>query len=211
MTDGLELLASQRAVAIVRAASPAQALGAARAAIEGGLGVVEITMNTPGALDVIRELASSHSGLIGAGTVLDAATADSVLDAGARLIVSPHTDPSLIRHVVGRGGLCVPGAMTPTEVLTARAAGAPVVKIFPAGCIGGPEFIRMLRGPFADARLLPTGGVTAENAGIYLAAGAFAVGLTGWLFPKEALEAEDWSAVRTRAAELVRRLAALPR
>ena len=202
MTYGLDLLGSQRACAIIRAQSSAVAVAAARAAIQGGMRVVEVTMNTPGALDAIRELAAAGEALVGAGTVLDSATADAVLEAGGRFIVSPHVDPSLIRHVVGRGALCIPGAMTPTEVHTARTAGAQVIKIFPAACVGGPEFVRLLRGPFSDVRLFPTGGVTPSNVREYLAAGAFAVGLTGWLFPKEALESGDWELVRQRAVAL---------
>lgn len=201
--EPLELLASERVIAIVRASSPGQALSAARAAIAGGIQVVEVTMNTPGAPEVIGELARTHGGLVGAGTVLDTATADAVLATGARLIVSPHTDPVLIRHVLERGGLPVPGALTPTEVVAATRAGAPLVKIFPAGCVGGPDYIRLLRGPLASTRFVPTGGVTAENIGAYLSAGAFAVGLTGWLFPAEAMASSDWSVVRERAESLM--------
>ena len=207
--DGLELLKKERAVAIVRATSPSLALSTARAVIEGGMSVVEVTMNTPDALSVIAELAATHKGLVGAGTVLDIRTADDVLATGARLVVSPHTDPALIRHVLDRGGLPVPGALTPTEVLTALKAGAPVVKIFPAACVGGPEYIRLLRGPLDSARLLPTGGVTADNALTYLSAGAFAVGLTGWLFPADAMAVQDWNVVRDRAALLMSKLAAV--
>ena len=109
--EALDLLARDRAVAIIRAVTPEKALGAARAAITGGMSVVEVTMNTPGALEVIAELARTHRGLVGAGTVLDLATADAVLATGARLVVSPHTDPELIRHVLKNGGLPVPGEL----------------------------------------------------------------------------------------------------
>lgn len=204
--NALELLGSERVVAIVRASTAKAALGAARAVQAGGLSVVEVTMNTPGALDVIGELAAEKKGLIGAGTVLDIATADAVLATGAKLIVSPHTDPELIRHVLAKGGLPVPGALTATEVVAACQAGAPVVKIFPAGCVGGPEYIRMLRGPFGTTRFLPTGGVTGDNIGAYLAAGAYAAGFTGWLFPPEALARGDWDAIRARAVDLKARL-----
>ena len=187
----------------MRAGSAAVALKAARAAQAGGMSVVEVTMNTPGALEVIAELAAERRGLVGAGTVLDCATADAVLATGARLVVSPHTDPELIRHVLDRGGLPVPGALTATEVVAALRAGAPVVKIFPAGCVGGPEYIRMLRGPFGTARFLVTGGVTGDNVGAYLSAGAFAAGLTGWLFPPDALARGDWDAVTGRARDLM--------
>lgn len=201
--EALDLLARDRAVAIIRAVTPEKALGAARAAITGGMSVVEVTMNTPGALEVIAELARTHRGLVGAGTVLDLATADAVLATGARLVVSPHTDPELIRHVLKNGGLPVPGALTATEVVAAIKAGAPVVKIFPAGCVGGPEYIRMLRGPFGTTRFLPTGGVTGDNIKSYLEAGAVAAGLTGWLFPADALAREDWDVVRERAERLM--------
>lgn len=204
--SALELLGSERVVAIVRATSAKTALAAARAAQAGGMQIVEVTMNTPGAVDVIGELAAEKKGLVGAGTVLDKQTADAVLAAGARLIVSPHADPELIRHVLDKGGLPVPGALTATEVLNAIMAGAPVVKIFPVGCVGGPEYIKMLRGPFGTTRFMVTGGITADNVKAYLAAGAYAAGFTGGLFPADLLERGDWDAIRTRAADLLARL-----
>lgn len=207
MSD-LERIGREKAVAIIRAASAQQALEAGRAAIDGGLGVVEVTMNTPGALDAIRELAAKPGALIGAGTVLDRKTADACMAAGARLIVSPHTDPDLIAHVRGAGAIVIPGALTPTEVVRAWQAGAHIVKIFPAAQVGGPEYLRLLRGPLSQVRLMPTGGVTVENATDYLKAGAYAVGLTSALFPSELLTAGAWPEIRERCGALAAKLRA---
>lgn len=205
MTD-LERLGAERAVAIIRAASAQQALEAGRAALDGGLNIVEITMNTPGALDAIRELATKPGALVGAGTVLDRKAADAAIAAGARLIVSPHTDPELIAHIRRTGALAIPGALSPTEVVRAWQAGAHVVKIFPCASVGGPDYLRFLRGPLGQVRLLPTGGVTIENARAHLDAGAFAVGLTSALFPAADLEAGNWDAIRARTTQLVEAL-----
>lgn len=207
MSD-LERIGLERAIAIIRASSAQAALEAGRAALDGGLGVIEVTMNTPGALDAIRELAQKPGALVGAGTVLDRRTADACMAAGARLIVSPHTDPDLIAHVRAAGALVIPGALTPTEVVRAWQAGAHIVKIFPAVNVGGPDYLRLLRGPLSQVRLLPTGGVTVENAPDYLRAGAFAVGLTSALFPADLLAAADWPAIRERCSSLVARLRA---
>jgi len=205
----LEPIARDRAVAIVRTTSEESARLAARAVIDGGMRVVEITMNTPGALAVIAELATMSNILPGAGTVTDVATADRCLDAGARFIVSPTTDPVVISHVKKRGALMIPGAFSPTEVLAAWRAGADVVKIFPAVCVGGPTYFRLLAGPLPQVRLLPTGGVTLDDAVRYLEAGAFAVGLTSALFPAEVLARGDFDSVRTAARALMTRLGTL--
>jgi 2-dehydro-3-deoxyphosphogluconate aldolase/(4S)-4-hydroxy-2-oxoglutarate aldolase len=207
VTD-LERIGQEKAIAIIRAGSSQAALEAGRAALDGGLGVVEVTMNTPGALDAIRELAQKPGALVGAGTVLDRRTADACMAAGARLIVSPHTDPDLIAHVRSAGALAIPGALTPTEVVRAWQAGAHIVKIFPAVNVGGPEYLRLLRGPLSQVRLMPTGGVTVENATDYLSAGAYAVGLTSALFPPDLLAAADWPAIRERCGALAAKLRA---
>lgn len=200
--NDLELLLGGKMVAILRTATEEQVRSAARAMIEAGFELIEITMNTPGALEVIRDLSNLHRGLVGAGTVLDTATADACIGAGARFIVSPHTDPALVTHVKRRGVLAVPGALTPTEILTAWRAGADVVKVFPAGSVGGPDYFRFVRGPLPEIRLMPTGGVSSANARAYLDAGATAVGFTSELLPRNLVEAGDWDGIRERAAAL---------
>lgn len=200
--NDLDIMLRGRMVAILRTATEAQVRSAARAIIEAGFDLIEITMNTPGALEVIRDLAAIHRGLVGAGTVLDVETADACIAAGARFIVSPHIDPALVTHVKRRGALSVPGALTPTEILTAWRAGADVVKVFPAGSVGGPDYFRFVRGPLPEIRLMPTGGVNAANARAYLDSGATAVGFTSELLPRDLLAAEDWDGIRDRAAAL---------
>jgi len=165
-------------VAVVRASSSDEAARIADACAEGGAAAIEITMTVPGALGVIEELAARSSILVGAGTVLDAETARMAILAGAQFVVSPAID-------AGTGRLCnryaipwMPGAQTVGEVIEAMELGAGIVKVFP-GEVLGPGFIRAVRGPLPQASLMPTGGVTLENAGEWIKAGAVALGVGG--------------------------------
>lgn len=172
-----------RVIAIGRGLDPETVPAIAAALVDGGVGAFEITMNSAAALAVISELAGRHSEadlLIGAGTVLDLEQASSAVEAGARFLVMPHCDPELVRWAAARNIPCFPGAFTPTEVLVAWRAGAAAVKLFPASAVG-PMFVRELRGPFAAIPLVPTGGVTVDNAAAFIAAGAVAVGMGSWL------------------------------
>jgi 2-dehydro-3-deoxyphosphogluconate aldolase / (4S)-4-hydroxy-2-oxoglutarate aldolase len=150
----------------------------AEALMAGGIDTLEVTCDSPGVLDMIRTIdaALGDRVLLGAGTVLDATTAQAALDAGARFVVSPHTDFELVQEFTSRGVPWIPGAFTATEVLTAWRAGASVVKLFPAGSVG-PGYIKDLRGPLRNVPLLPTGGVTVANARDFLAAGAWGLGM----------------------------------
>jgi len=168
------------AVAVVRAGEPDAALRAARALSNGGVHALEITMTVPGAVDVIRELASSTDALVGAGTVLTAEEVDRCANAGAQFIVSPACIEDVVRASQARGLVVMPGAFTPTEVFTAWQWGADFVKVFPAARLG-PRFLADLLAPLPNVRLVPTGGITADNAGDYLAAGATLLGLGSWL------------------------------
>lgn len=169
----------------------------------GGIRAFEITLNSPGALGSIAMLARAWGQrlLVGAGTVLDVERAAQAADAGARFIVSPHTDPGLIGWAVGRGLPVFPGAFTPTEILAAWNAGATGVKLFPAS-VAGPAFVREFRGPFRDIPLIATGGVTIESAPTFLAAGAAAVGIGSWLTGDG-----DPEGIAERAARLIQTLA----
>ncbi|HXE31245.1 MAG TPA: bifunctional 4-hydroxy-2-oxoglutarate aldolase/2-dehydro-3-deoxy-phosphogluconate aldolase [Terriglobales bacterium] len=167
-------------IAVVRAASADQALARAEAVARGGITAIEITLTVPGAVDVIRHLRAADI-LVGAGTVLTAASAHACLDAGARFIVSPGFDPATAAAARSAGVLGIPGALTPTEIMAAHAAGAGAVKIFPCAQVGGPGYIRALRGPFPHIPFIPTGGVSAANLAAYLEAGAAAVGAGGEL------------------------------
>jgi 2-dehydro-3-deoxyphosphogluconate aldolase/(4S)-4-hydroxy-2-oxoglutarate aldolase len=191
-----------RVVAIARGL-PRALLGDVAAALrDGGVRAFEITLDSPDALAGISTLAASEtrgedSLLIGAGTVLTIDEAGAALDAGASFLVMPHTDPRLVTWAADRGVPAFPGAMTPSEIVTAWNAGAAGVKIFPAGGLG-PAFLREVRGPLARIPLLPTGGITAENAGAFIAEGAVAVGAGGWL-----TGSRDPATIRERAAALV--------
>jgi 2-dehydro-3-deoxyphosphogluconate aldolase/(4S)-4-hydroxy-2-oxoglutarate aldolase len=197
-------------VPVIRAASPALALRAAEAVLAGGIAIFEITMTVPDAPQVIRTLADrlGNRALIGAGTVLDAETAGVCIDAGAAFIVSPGLDLGTVAAARARGVPIMPGALTPTEVITAWKAGAAMVKIFPASAVGGAKYIKALRGPLPDVKLLPTGGVNATTVGEYIAAGASALGVGSELVDPAALARGDDAVLTTRARELVAALAA---
>ena len=180
-------------------------LGEVAAALRrGGVTAIEIPMTVPGAVDIIRELARTKPAgtLVGAGTVLDAGTASEVIAAGADFVVSPVTDRETIQACREAGVLVAPGAFTPTEIVAAWRAGADIVKVFPATSLG-PQFFRDLRGPLPFVRLMPTGGVTLENARLFLAAGACCVGIGTALVDAKTIEAGNWEELETRARVLV--------
>ncbi|HTM22707.1 MAG TPA: bifunctional 4-hydroxy-2-oxoglutarate aldolase/2-dehydro-3-deoxy-phosphogluconate aldolase [Kofleriaceae bacterium] len=203
----LQLLAEVRGIAIVRAPTAEQAALAMEAAIRGGIRVAEFTLNTPGALDLIRDFAARPGVVVGAGTVLDMAHAEEALHAGARFLVAPVVDDEVIAVATRHDIACIPGAATPTEMWKAHRAGAPLVKVFPAPP-GGPEAIRAVLGPMPFLRLVPTHGVTVDNAGAYLAAGAYALGFVRSLFDPAEMAAGRWELVEQRARALVAAIAA---
>lgn len=200
----LEALLAARAIAVIRMKDAARLAGTAEALRKGGVTAIEITMTVPGAVDIIREMARSKAPgtLVGAGTVLDAGMAADVIGAGADFVVSPITDRDMIQTCRAAGVLVAPGAFTPTEIVSAWRAGADIVKVFPATSLG-PQFFRDVRGPLPQIRLMPTGGVTIENAGDFLAAGACCVGIGTALVDRRAVEAGDWPALEARARRLV--------
>jgi 2-dehydro-3-deoxyphosphogluconate aldolase/(4S)-4-hydroxy-2-oxoglutarate aldolase len=171
----------------------------------GGIGVFEITMTVPGATDVIRSLVERFGdrAITGAGTVLSAKEAAACVDAGAQFVVSPGFDQETLEVVHARGLPMMPGALTPTEVITAWKAGADMVKIFPCSAVGGAKYLRALRGPLPDVKMFPTGGVSVSTAKDYLDAGAVALGLGSELVDVAALVAGGDAAVTDRARELV--------
>lgn len=193
-------------VPVVRAHSAELAMLAARAVCDGGIGVVEITMTVPGAIDVIRKLAQELGSevLIGAGTVLDAQTARLCIGAGAMFVVSPGLDIETLRACHALGRPCMPGVLTPTEIMTAHKAGADLCKVFPCSAMGGPDYLKALRGPFPDVKFMPTGGVDMHTASDYLKAGAVALGLGSALVDTKVLEREGPEPIAERARQLVR-------
>jgi 2-dehydro-3-deoxyphosphogluconate aldolase/(4S)-4-hydroxy-2-oxoglutarate aldolase len=192
-------------VPVVRAPSPELAIRAAEAVLAGGISIFEITMTVPDAAGVIRALRERFGdrALVGAGTVLSAADARHCIEAGARFIVSPGLDLGTIEATHAAGLPIMPGALTPTEVITAWKAGAEMVKIFPASAMGGPKYLRALRGPLPQVKLLPTGGVNETTAGDYIAAGASALGVGSELVDMAALKAGDDATITARARALV--------
>ena len=173
---------------VLRAASAQQALTIAGAILAGGVTVLEVTMTVPGALQVIEQLVKHHDEalLVGAGTVLDAETARSCLLAGAQFIVSPALELRTIELCRRYSVPVMPGALTPTEIVTAWQAGADVVKIFPASAVGGAKYLKALQGPLPQIQMIPTGGVSLSTAEEFLEAGAFALGVGGDLVDAKA-------------------------
>lgn len=189
-------------VAIIRASNGDALVDVAEALIAGGIQALEVTFTVPNAVKVIERVVEKcgSRALIGAGTVLDTETARIALLAGAEFIVSPNTNLEVIKLCKRYSKLIMPGAFTPTEVITAWEAGADIVKIFPAE-IGGPGHIKALRGPFPQVRLLPTGGVNLETAPAFLRAGACAIGCGSTLIEPSALERGDMKRIETLARQ----------
>jgi 2-dehydro-3-deoxyphosphogluconate aldolase/(4S)-4-hydroxy-2-oxoglutarate aldolase len=191
-------------VAVVRSPDSPQLVEVCGALAEGGVTVVEITMTVPDALDVVREVRRTLGDrlLIGAGTVLDPETARAALLAGAEYLVAPTVNLDVIRLCRRYDKLVMPGAFTPTEVLTAWEAGADIVKVFPADVVG-PAYFKALRGPLPQVRLMPTGGVDLTTAADFLKAGACCLGVGGQLVEPKAVAARDFDRIRSLARQYV--------
>jgi len=185
----LALIREVGLVPIVRAPSPEDAFRAAEAIISGGIGIAEITMTVPNAIRLMERVAERYGDkvLLGAGTILDPESCRAALLAGAEFIVTPSLDVRVIEMARRYSKPCFPGALTPTEVLTAWQAGADMVKIFPAGPVGGPKYIKALKGPFPQIDFVPTGGVNLETTPEFIKAGAAAVAVGGELVDVKAL------------------------
>jgi 2-dehydro-3-deoxyphosphogluconate aldolase/(4S)-4-hydroxy-2-oxoglutarate aldolase len=197
-------LERSRVVAIIRRTDPKLACETVEALLAGGMQAIEVTFNSPGAVDMLRAIDQAFGArvLLGAGTVLDQEQADLALECGARFIVSPHTDAALVTALARRGVPCIPGALTATEVLGAWRAGASVVKLFPAGSVG-VGYLKDLRGPLTDIPLLPTGGVTLDNADAFMAAGAWGLGLGSALVDPKVVSERRFDELAERARAFV--------
>lgn len=178
-------------IPVLRVRNAAQAHAVVKAMIAGGVTVVEVTMTVPGALDVLKELRKEYGAklLLGSGTVTTAAQAQATIEAGAEFVVSPSLHPEVISETKRSEKLSIPGALTPTEVITAWEAGADYVKIFPCSAVGGASYLKSLLAPFPHLKLIPTGGVTLETAESFLRAGARALGVGSDLVNLAAIEA----------------------
>lgn len=182
----------------------------AKAVAAGGLRLIEITWNSDRAPELIGQLRSELPACtIGAGTLLDLDQTQRAIATGAQFLFTPHVDPVLIQIAAQAGVPIIPGALSPTEIVMAWQAGASSVKVFPIQAVGGTRYIQSLQGPLGHIPLIPTGGVTLENAEEFIVAGAIGVGLAGSLFPKRDLETENWLAITERAQMLRQRLEAL--
>ena len=200
-------MGKRRVSAILRTDNAETANRAMDAAVVGGFRMVEFTLTTPGAWELITEFSGRDGLLVGAGTVLTTSDAERAVGAGARFLVSPVVDPEVIRVAGSLGVVSIPGTSTPTEMMTARRAGADIVKIFPAPA-DLPAFVTQVRGPLPDLKLFPTAGVTLANFMDVLDAGAFGVGFVTTLFDPGDLKAGRFDAVRERAQTILSRLGA---
>jgi 2-dehydro-3-deoxyphosphogluconate aldolase/(4S)-4-hydroxy-2-oxoglutarate aldolase len=180
MTDETKKMLEQVGlIPVLRASSVELGHALVEAMMAGGATVVEVTMTVPNALTLLRELKQKHGDrlLLGSGTVTDAAQAEATIEAGAEFVVSPSLHPDVIAATKKLGKVSIPGALTPTEVITAWRSGADYVKVFPCSAMGGASYLKSLRAPFPELKLIPTGGVTLQTAADFLKAGARALGV----------------------------------
>lgn len=192
-------------IPVVRAANIDYGRRAVEAICAGGIPIIEITMTVPNAPELIRQVVREYAGrvLTGAGTVLRSSDAKRCLDAGAEFLVSPGLALPVLSTAAASGKLAIPGAMTPTELMLALENDSKVVKIFPCGNLGGPKYLKSLRGPFPGVALIPTGGVNVSNAVDYFKAGAFALGIGADLVDATALREGNLAKISASARELV--------
>ncbi len=195
-----EIIRESGVIAIIRAKTSGDLIEAAEAIKDGGLGVIEVTMTTPNALNVIAEATQKFGNqvLFGAGTVLDPETARAAILAGAEFIVSPTLNPKTVELCRRYSKVVTPGCFTPTEILTAWEMGADFVKVFPAD-VGGPSYIKAILAPLPQVPLIPTGGVTVETTGPFLKAGAVAVAAGSSLVSQKILDEKDFATLTERA------------
>jgi len=196
------LLGEVKASAILRCDSRETAVQAMEAAVRGGFRIVEFTLTIPGALDLVEEFSRRHDLVVGAGTILTEDEARTAVKRGARFLVSPVMDPRMIAAGSALDVAFIPGCHTPTELLAAHRAGAPLQKLFPAPG-SGPAYVRACMGPLAFLKIVPTQGVDATNARAWLDAGAFAVGFTHALFEADDLRAGRYERIEERARVLL--------
>lgn len=192
-------------VAIIRANSADELIEAAAAIHAGGVDVIEVTMTTPNALQVINDVSSTYGDkvLVGAGSVLDAETARAVMLSGADFVVSPATKPDVIEICNRYGKVVIPGAFTPTEILMAWETGADYVKVFPSSGVGA-DYIKDVKAPLPQIPLVPTGGINAENAADFITAGATALGVGSALVNNQLIAAGEFATLTERAERLVK-------
>lgn len=203
----LQLAQLQRAIAVIRAPNFEVGLQLAKAVAAGGMKLIEITWDSEAAAELIDRLRHDLPDCtIGTGTILTVAHLKDAIAAGAEFAFMPHTNFDLIAIAVHRNIPIIPGALTPTEIMTAWQAGASSVKVFPVQSVGGASYIQNLQAPLGHIPMIPTGGITLENAEDFITAGAIAVGLSSSLFPKAAIETRNWDKIRHQAETLLKTL-----
>jgi len=210
--ETVRVIEASGVVAVIRLHDPTKLKAVIDALAAGGVRALEVTMTVPGAIGLIERIAPTlpPGFLLGAGTILDAETARLAILAGARFVVGPVFRPDVIRLCHRYDVAVMPGAFSPTEILAAWEAGADVVKVFPATALG-PGFFKDVRGPLPQVKLMPTGGVTLENAGQWIAAGAVAIGAGTAMIDAKAVASGDWAAISARAAAFVEAVTAVRR
>lgn len=200
--ENINRLIDSGLVAVIRRPDSAKINKIADALVAGGVGALEITVDTPGVFNMIEELKTEYGGkvLVGAGTVLDEVTAKRAIEAGADFIFSPVLDEKTIEMTIRYGKISIPGVMTPTEIVKAYQAGADILKIFPASSLG-PNYLRELRGPLGHIPMMPTGGVSLDNVQEFIRNGAVAVGVGGTLLNKKAIAENRFDFIENTASE----------
>ncbi len=202
--DWLNLVRANRIIAVIRSADLAVGRKMAQAVAAGGIKLIEITANSDRPWELIESLRAEFPDCsIGTGTVLTLDDVRNAIACRAEYMFTPHVDLSLIQAAIAAAVPIVPGALSPTEIITAWQSGATAVKVFPIQAVGGINYLQVLQGPIGQIPLIPTGGVTVANALDFLNAGAVAVGLAGSLFPQEELMREDWQNITNRVSNLV--------
>jgi 2-dehydro-3-deoxyphosphogluconate aldolase / (4S)-4-hydroxy-2-oxoglutarate aldolase len=196
-------------IPVLRAKSVAQGRAVVDAMVTGGVTVVEVTMTVPGAIDLLKELQKAYGSklLLGSGTVTTADQAQATIDAGAEFVISPSLHPEVIAKTKANKKISCPGALTPTEVITAWNAGADYVKIFPCSAVGGASYLKSLLAPFPYLKLIPTGGVTLDTAASFIKAGARALGVGSDLVNLAAVDAGNAESITETARAYLRVLA----
>ncbi|MEH2389269.1 MAG: bifunctional 4-hydroxy-2-oxoglutarate aldolase/2-dehydro-3-deoxy-phosphogluconate aldolase [Nostoc sp.] len=204
----LSQLQKHRAIAVIRAPKIELGQQMAMAVASGGMQLIEITWNSDRAGELISQLRSQlPTCTIGTGTLFNVQQLQSAIASEAQFLFTPHLDLAMIQAAQQKDVPIIPGALTPTEIFTAWSQGASCVKVFPVQAMGGADYIKSLQGPLGEIPLIPTGGVTLENAKEFLEAGAIAVGLSGGLFPKKLVTEGNWEAIASGARKLMQQLA----
>lgn len=203
----LSTLRKNRIIAVIRTSKMELARQMANAVAAGGIRIIEITWNTDQAAKLITLLRSELPNcIIGTGTLLTLEELQKALKIGCQFVFTPHTNPIMIQTAKIAAVPIIPGALSPTEIVTAWQAGANCVKIYPVSAVGGANYIKSLQRPLGKIPLIPTGGVTLENAQEFIKVGAIAVGLSGKLFPKKLIISQDWEGITQQTQLLVKQL-----